>query len=225
MTDGLFVRTAGDSARPMLILVHGAGQASRMWRRQLDGLSNRFQVVAPDLPGFGQSPGRFTMAGAVAGIAELARRHAPAHVCGISLGSMVAAELAADHPELVDRLILSGPALAPARTSPQLVRRRRRWPGLLVRAVSDVRDGRSGWLDVVGAVEATDLADRLPKITAPTLVLCGKRDRESLPDARARAAALPAAHLAEIPYVGHLLPVSAPRVFDTVVRGFLGAVD
>ncbi len=220
-TGELFTREAGEPGLPTLVLVHGSGQGGRMWRRQLASLSLRFHVLAPDLPGFGRSPGPFTMDRAVAGVAGLARRHGSAHVCGISLGSMVAAGVAAGHPELVDRLILSGPVIAPARSGPKLLRRYRRWPGWLVRTVTDVPD-RAGWLDVLSELEAADLSDRLPSITAPTLVLCGRRDRECLPDARTVAAAVPAAQLVVVPYVGHLVPVTAPKAFDAVVGGFLG---
>ncbi|QMU67160.1 alpha/beta fold hydrolase [Streptacidiphilus sp. P02-A3a] len=222
MTAELSTREAGDPGRPTLLLVHGSGQGARMWRRQLASLSDRYHVVAVDLPGFGCSPGPFSMARAVAGVARLAERHRPAHVCGISLGSVVAAGVAAERPELVDRLVLSGPVIAPARSGPGLIRRYRRWPGWLVRAVTDVPD-RAGWLAVVGAMEATDLTDLLPSITAPTLVLCGQRDRECLPDAHTMAAAVPAAHLVVVPHVGHLIPVTAPKAFDAVVGGFLGS--
>lgn len=116
MTGELYTQEAGDPGRRTVVLVHGAGQGARMWERQLASLSERFHVVAPDLPGFGRSPGPFSMDRAVAGVARLVERHGPAHVCGISLGSVVAAGVAAEHPELVDRLVLSGPVIAPARS-------------------------------------------------------------------------------------------------------------
>jgi pimeloyl-ACP methyl ester carboxylesterase len=46
-----------------LVMVHGFPLDSRMWEAQVSGLSDQFRVIAPDLPGFGQSPGTgpFTM--------------------------------------------------------------------------------------------------------------------------------------------------------------------
>ena len=216
----LFTQELGDPGRPTVILVHGSGQGARMWRRQLAALSGRFHVVAPDLPGFGRSSGPFTMARAVAGVAQLAQRHAPAHLCGISLGSMVAVKVAAEHPDLLARLILTGPVIAPAQSGPHLLRRYRRGPGRLVRTITDVPD-RSGWLDVLSELESTDLTAQLPQITVPTLVLCGKRDKNCLPDARTMAAAVPAGHLLVIPHVGHLMPTTAPKAFNAIVSGFL----
>ncbi|MFF3513241.1 alpha/beta fold hydrolase [Streptomyces sp. NPDC002573] len=213
--------SGGCAERPALVLVHGTGQGGRMWRRQLDALSDDFHLVAPDLPGFGGAPGPFSLPAAVECVAEIARRPGPVHLCGHSLGAIVAARTAAEHPDLIARLVLSGgPEIAPGRTSPRRLRLERRRPGRLVRAVSDLPD-RAGWIDVLDALEASDLSQVLPRIAAPTLVLCGKRDRGSLPDARRAAAAIPGAHLSVVPHVGHLMPMTAPRAFNAIVCAFL----
>ena len=51
----LHVRTAGDAANPALLLIHGWSQCSLSWTHQLDDLSKRFYVIAPDLRGHGAS--------------------------------------------------------------------------------------------------------------------------------------------------------------------------
>ncbi|MEV6026574.1 alpha/beta fold hydrolase [Streptomyces sp. NPDC052036] len=206
-----------------MVLVHGAGQGGRMWRRQLGALSDDFHVVAPDLPGFGGTPGPFSLTAAVERVAEIARRLRPVHLCGHSLGAIVVARAAAENPDLVARLILSGgPEIAPGKTSPRRLRIERRRPGLLVRALSDLPD-RAGWIDVLDALQTSDLSRVLPRIAAPTLVLCGKRDRSGLPDARQTAAAIPGAHLSVVPHAGHLLPMTAPHAFNAIARAFLAS--
>jgi pimeloyl-ACP methyl ester carboxylesterase len=47
--------TAGDAARPAVLLLHGSPSSSRMFRDVIPGLSEAAYVVAPDLPGFGAS--------------------------------------------------------------------------------------------------------------------------------------------------------------------------
>ena len=55
--DGLniFYREAGAEDAPAVLLLHGFPSASHMFRDLIPRLSDRFRVVAPDFPGFGQS--------------------------------------------------------------------------------------------------------------------------------------------------------------------------
>jgi pimeloyl-ACP methyl ester carboxylesterase len=55
--DGLdiFYREAGDRANPTLLLLHGFPTSSQMFRNLIPNLSDRYHLVAPDYPGFGQS--------------------------------------------------------------------------------------------------------------------------------------------------------------------------
>ena len=51
----VFYREAGDPARPTILLLHGFPTSSHMFRELIPRLAERYRVVAPDLPGFGQS--------------------------------------------------------------------------------------------------------------------------------------------------------------------------
>jgi pimeloyl-ACP methyl ester carboxylesterase len=55
--DGLtiFYREAGATGAPVLLLLHGFPSASHMFRDLIPLLADRFHIIAPDLPGFGQS--------------------------------------------------------------------------------------------------------------------------------------------------------------------------
>ena len=56
----IFYRQAGDPNQTSLLLLHGFPSSSHMFRNLIPLLSDRFHIVAPDLPGFGfsQSPPR-----------------------------------------------------------------------------------------------------------------------------------------------------------------------
>jgi pimeloyl-ACP methyl ester carboxylesterase len=51
----IFYREAGPANAPTLLLLHGFPTSSHMFRDLIPLLADRFHIVAPDLPGFGQS--------------------------------------------------------------------------------------------------------------------------------------------------------------------------
>src|SRR3984885_9159371 len=51
----LFYREAGPADAPVVLLLHGFPTSSHMFRNLIPYLADRFHVIAPDLPGFGQS--------------------------------------------------------------------------------------------------------------------------------------------------------------------------
>ena len=52
---GVFYREAGPKDAPTILLLHGFPTAGHMFRDLIPQLADRFRLVAPDLPGFGQS--------------------------------------------------------------------------------------------------------------------------------------------------------------------------
>ena len=223
MTGTLYTEAHGDPASPPLILLHGGGAASRTWKQQFSGLGDRFHLLAPDLPGFGRSPGPVSIAESVKAVAELAGRFAPAYLCGYSMGAFVAAQVAAERPEAVGRLVLCAASIRPAEAEQRRMkffRSRRGW--WLMKAVSDLPT-RAALLEMIDEAELADLSGFLPRIQAPTLVLCGRRDRACFPDLQPLADAIPNAVAVAVPHTGHLLPVTGARAFNAIVSGFLAA--
>lgn len=99
---------------PPLVLLHGAFSDSRWWRRQIDGLSDEFTVVAWDAPGCGRSsdppePETFRLsdyADCLAGFVDaLGLRRV--HVLGLSFGGGLALELYRRHPAVPRTLVLA----------------------------------------------------------------------------------------------------------------------
>lgn len=95
-----------------LVLLHGFPLDHSMWRAQLDGLSNRCRVIAPDLRGFGASPptgDKVTMAQFADDVASLLDGLAirePVTMCGLSMGGYIALEFWRRHRARLNALIL-----------------------------------------------------------------------------------------------------------------------
>jgi pimeloyl-ACP methyl ester carboxylesterase len=93
-----------------LVLLHAFPLDRTMWRPQLTGLADGARVIAPDLPGFGESPpAPFTVEGVADTVAEFltAREIPKAVVCGLSMGGYVALALARKHPDTLLGLVLA----------------------------------------------------------------------------------------------------------------------
>jgi hypothetical protein len=98
--------TAGQG--PAVVLLHGYTQTSRMWRPLIEKLKNRFTVIAPDLPGIGDSDipkNGCDMKTAAIRIHALAKSIGvtKARVVGHDIGLMVAYAYAAQFPTEVEK--------------------------------------------------------------------------------------------------------------------------
>lgn len=108
------VLEAGDETAPAVLLVHDFWVSHLEFDDIIDELAQRFHVIAPDLPGFGESekpsPARYAY-GIETGAEAMADLIAAfgvgrAHVIGHGMGAAIGLTLAAEHPELAQRLVL-----------------------------------------------------------------------------------------------------------------------
>lgn len=110
--EGLRIAYERAGEGPPIVLLHGFVGDSREWRRQIDGLSDEFTVVAWDAPGSGRSsdpPESFRMpdyADCLAGFVDALGLGRP-HVAGLSFGGGLALELYRRHPTIPMTLVLA----------------------------------------------------------------------------------------------------------------------
>jgi pimeloyl-ACP methyl ester carboxylesterase len=94
--------------KPAVLLIHGFSENNRIWQHQLETLSEQFYVIAPDLPGTGDTPitnplSIESMAEYVFGLLQSAGI-SRATVIGHSMGGYVALALAEKYPSMVQGL-------------------------------------------------------------------------------------------------------------------------
>jgi pimeloyl-ACP methyl ester carboxylesterase len=102
-------RMEGDG--PAILLIHGIAGSSTAWRDVMPALALNYTVIAPDLIGHGQSAkpvGDYSLGAYASGLRDLFRvlGVSRATIVGQSFGGGVAMQLAYQHPECCERLVL-----------------------------------------------------------------------------------------------------------------------
>lgn len=109
----IFYREAGAADAPAILLLHGFPSAGHMFRDLIPELAGRYRVIAPDLPGFGQSaqPPRESFAYTFDNLARIADRFT--EVIGLSrfalyvfdYGAPIGFRVAAAHPDRISAIV------------------------------------------------------------------------------------------------------------------------
>ena len=145
---------------PPVVLIHAFPLSREMWRAQWNALQRRIRVIAPDLPGFGQSlqqakPSIPQMAREIAGLLDQLKVREPVVICGLSMGGYVTFEFLRQFPQRVRALGLFS-----------------------TRAVADTPEGREGRLKAAQKIRSEGL-EAFSRTILPKLV--GKTTLESRP--------------------------------------------
>lgn len=211
-------------AEQVVVFIHGLGDRPDAWKHQIEKLPTGFRSVTVEIPGLVADTSAidpFSLSTASASIlAELDRRGIEnAHLCGLSLGAMIAFRIAADCPERARSLTLAAGQVKPPRALMAI-------QNAIMRVLPEklvAPDGvsKKQMLNVVGAAATADLSGDLASIMTPTLVLCGSKDRANLPAARVLAAGIPDAELRIIDGAGHQSNIQEPERFSALLNDFL----
>jgi pimeloyl-ACP methyl ester carboxylesterase len=256
VTGGELAWTAEGSGSSVL-LVHGLGSSQQDWGAQVAALRVEHHVVRYDQRGHGASAhagAPFTMVDLARDAAALIRslRLGPCHVVGLSLGGMVAFQLALAEPRLVRSLVIvnSGPEVVPrtARERFSLLVRRvlsvalpQRWLGAILARRLFPEPGQEGlrrefilrfarnhkpsYLRAVSAILGWSVTERIGTLAMPTLVVSGDRDYTSVERKLEYVRRMPRATLQVVVNSGHATPIDQPAAFNGIVSAFLRGVD
>lgn len=240
---------------PPVLLVMGHVFGSRMWHRTVPALAERHRVLTYDNWGIGESecprgPATIERMAADAEAVLIAAGVRSAHVYGVSMGGLVAQELALSAPERVTSLLLGctgapSDATTPRRGTPALAYRipRRLLYALGrsamygsgvsrdqisedLRILASTRTDSRGLIAQSRAIRAYRSFDRVADITASTLVLHGDEDKVvPLERGRELADLIPSARLTVIPAAGHNFTAGCAAYTNEIVLDFLAQHD
>jgi pimeloyl-ACP methyl ester carboxylesterase len=232
---------------PTVIFVHGAGGAKEEWRFQLRHVGPRWNALAVDLPGHGDSQGEGcrTIEEYRDFVRDLlaALRVERAVLVGHSMGGGIAQSFALSYPDRLAGLVLVGTG-ARLRVHPDVfasIRRKdmaeagrliSRWaysqaalPATVAQAAEAFARNRASVLEGdFLACDAFDVMREISAIRAPTLVVCGEDDRLTpVKYGRFLQQEIPGATLAVIPGAGHMVMLEKAVEVNRALMAFLEA--
>jgi|SRR5271166_48187 len=245
--DGVNIYYEERGRGPAVLLSHGYSASARMWKGQMEALSDRYHLIAWDMRGHDRSDSPddaalYSHESTVADMAAIldacgAKR---AVISGLSLGGFMSLAFNLAHPECVAALMLFDTGPGYKKEEP-----RQEWnkmAGTLANAL-----GRKGLAAMGAGAEvvishhrsAQGLAhaargmlaqsdgrviESMPSIKVPTLVLAGAKDLQFLAATDYMAAKIPGAEKVIIEGAGHAANIDQPEAFNKAVRAFLDRV-
>lgn len=238
--------TISHDAPHQVVLVHGAGGNSLLWKRTLQYLSGTSKATAVDLPGHPsgeitcKSVGDYSEA--LHSFITDAGLDRPA-VCGHSMGGAIALTLAIEHPDDlgglvlvstgakmgVDQRILEG---LRGHTLPTIDRLITPWSfhtidlglGREARTALSVSNPEVFLNDYL-ACQGFDVRSSLPSVDAKALIVCGDKDRMTPPKwSHYLSANIPGSELRFVKDSGHMVPLEKPEALAQLLQAFLSGL-
>lgn len=202
------------------ILLHGSGHRADSWRETISYLNRREDVLCPELSAIlnGREASFPNLRAAFA--QYCAQTGGPVHLCGLSLGGILALDYALEHPENVKTLVLIGtPHKVPkfAFALQNVVFR-----FLPKSAFASMAFDKRDTFALGNTMKDLDFSGRLGELRCPTLILCGEKDGANLKSARFLAGYIPGAELRIIGNTGHVVNEENPRGLAERLNEFYG---
>ena len=201
-----------------VILIHGSGHKAASWNETVSRLDCRKDVLCPELSSLllGKEASYPNLRAAFG--AYCAQAGGPVHLCGLSLGGILALDYTLEHPEAVKTLVLIGtPHKVPkAAFALQNVVFR-----LLPQSTfASMAFDKKNTFALGNSMRDLDFSGRVQKIRCPTLILCGEKDRANIKSAQFLSQNIKGAQLQLIAQTGHVVNEENPSALAERLNEF-----
>lgn len=236
-----------------LVFLHGLGSSTRDWERQINYFSARYKVILADVRGHGQTDkpsGDYSVplfANDMAGLMDSLGIPA-AHICGISMGGMIAFQMAVTYPELVKTMTVvnCGADMVPDSFKDRwnFFQRLVIFRLLSMKKIGETLSKRMfikpeqenlrsvfverwsenykpAYMAAMKGLVGWTVEDKLGEIICPTLVIAADEDYTPLEDKQRIVTKMKNAELAVIEDSRHAMPVEHPELFNQTLGAFL----
>lgn len=205
------------------VMLHGLGQTAQSWDKTVAAMEQTggdLKIARPDLSELirDKTPCWNELYKSVE--SYCLNLGEPVNICGLSLGGILALQFCAEHTDMVNKAALIGAQFV----MPKFMLRVQ---NLIFRfmpqsAFNGTGFGKSEFLSLARSMENLNFGDDLQKITCPTLVVCGERDKANKKAAVQMSERISNSKLEIIPNSGHEVNVDAPVVLGKLLCEFYG---
>ena len=197
------------------ILIHGSGHKAASWNETISHMENSDDILCPSLVSIleGKEASYVNLYSSF--IEYCGKIDGPVHLCGISLGGILALNYALDFPEKTKTLILIGtPYKVPkaAFAFQNMIFR------FLPKSVfENMAFDKKDTFALGNSMKSLDFSSRVQNIKCPALIICGKKDSANMKSAYYLAQNIKNAELKIIENVGHVVNEEAPEVLAKIL--------
>ena len=197
------------------IFVHGSGHKATSWEKTISYMTNNEDIVCPNLSSILEASYENLYSSFVKYCNEF---DGQIHLCGLSLGGILALNFALDFPQKVKTLVLIGtPYKVPkvAFSFQNIIFR------FLPKSIFETMAfDKKNTFALGDTMKNLDFSDRVKNIKCPTLILCGKKDSANMKSADYLSQSIRSAELKIIENTGHVVNEENPKALADILNEY-----
>ncbi len=203
------------------ILIHGSGHKAASWKETVSHMGNDGDILCPELSAILNGK-EASYTNLYAAFAEYCGSiDGQIHLCGLSLGGILALNYAIDYPEKLKSLVLIG-------TPHKVPKAAFAFQNVIFRFLpksmfESMAFDKKGTFALGNTMKNLDFSDRVQKIKCPTLILCGEKDSANRKSAEYLAQHIEGARLKILENTGHVVNEENPKALAEILTEFYTA--
>ena len=200
------------------IFVHGSGHKATSWEKTISYMTNNEDIVCPNLSSIleGKEASYENLYSSF--VKYCNEFDGQIHLCGLSLGGILALNFALDFPQKVKTLVLIGtPYKVPkvAFSFQHIIFR------FLPKSIFETMAfDKKNTFALGDTMKNLDFSDRVKNIKCPTLILCGKKDSANMKSADYLSQSIRSAELKIIENTGHVVNEENPKALADILNEY-----
>ena len=200
------------------IFVHGSGHKATSWEKTISYMTNNEDIVCPNLSSIleGKEASYENLYSSF--VKYCNEFDGQIHLCGLSLGGILAMNFALDFPQKVKTLVLIGtPYKVPkvAFSFQNIIFR------FLPKSIFETMAfDKKNTFALGDTMKNLDFSDRVKNIKCPTLILCGKKDSANMKSADYLSQSIRSAELKIIENTGHVVNEENPKALADILNEY-----